>query len=43
MKQVAYVNYTLNKFKELAQILGEFMFVENCNVQNIVLFMFFVL
>ena len=33
MKQVAYVNYTLNEFKELSQILGEFMFVENCNVQ----------
>ena len=33
MKQVAYVNYTLNKFKELTQILGDFMFVENCNVQ----------
>ena len=33
MKQVAYVNYTLNEFKELSQILGDFMFVENCNVQ----------
>ena len=33
MKQVAYVNYTLNKFNELSQILGDFMFVENCNVQ----------
>ena len=33
MKQVAYVNYTLNEFKELTQILGDFMFVENCNVQ----------
>ena len=33
LKQVAYVNYTLNKFKELAQVLGDFMFVENCNVQ----------
>ena len=32
LKQVAYVNYTLNKFKELAQVLGDFMFVENCNV-----------
>ena len=29
LKQVAYVNYTLNEFKELAQV---FMF-ENCNVQ----------
>ena len=33
MKQVAYVIYTLNEFKELSQILGDFMFVENCNVQ----------
>ena len=32
LKQVAYVNYTLNEFKELAQVLGDFMFVENCNV-----------
>ena len=35
MKHVAYVNYTLNDFKELSQILGDFMFVENCNVQKI--------
>ena len=33
MKQFAYVNYTLNDFKKLSQILGGFMFVENCNVQ----------
>ena len=33
MKEVAYVNYTLNKFKELSQNLGGFMLVENCNVQ----------
>ena len=33
MKQVAYVNYTMNEFKELSQILGDLMFVENCNVQ----------
>ena len=33
MKQVAYVNYTLNDFNELSKILGDFMFVENCNVQ----------
>ena len=33
LKQVAYVNYTLNEFKELAQVLGDFMFVENYNVQ----------
>ena len=32
-KQVAYVNYTLNKFKELYQISGEFIFAENCNLQ----------
>ena len=43
MKQVAYVNYTLNEFEEMSQILGDFMLVENCNVQLIVLFMFFVL
>ena len=29
LKQVAYVNYTLIEFKELAQVLGDFMFVEN--------------
>ena len=33
MKQVAYVNYTLKEFKKLSQSLGDFMFVENCNVQ----------
>ena len=33
LKQVAYVNYTLNEFKELAQVLGDFIFVENCNDQ----------
>ena len=33
MKQVTYVNYTLNEFKELSQILGGLMFVENCIVQ----------
>ena len=32
-KHVSYVNYALNDFKELSQILGDFMFVENCNVQ----------
>ena len=42
MKQVAYVNYTLNEFKELSQIWGDFIFVENSNVQLIVLFIFFV-
>ena len=40
MKQVAYVNYTLNEFKELSQIWGDFIFVENSNVQLIVLFIF---
>ena len=33
LKQVAYVNYTLNDFKEIAQVLGDFMFVMNCNVR----------
>ena len=33
MKQVAYVNYILNEFKELSQILGGFMFVDNCKPQ----------
>ena len=33
MKQVAYVNYTLNEFKELSQILGDFMCVVNCKPQ----------
>ena len=32
LKQFAYVNYTLNKFKELAQVLGDFLFLENCNL-----------
>ena len=33
MKQVAYVNYTLNEFKELFKILGDFTFVDNCKNQ----------
>ena len=33
LKQVAYVNYTLNEFKELSQILGDFMFIDNCKSQ----------
>ena len=33
MKQVAYINYTLNEFKEMTKILGDFNFVENCKVQ----------
>ena len=34
MKQVSYVNYTLNEFKELSQILGDFLFVGNCKPQE---------
>ena len=33
LKQFAYVNYTLNEFKELSQIWGDFMFVDNCEPQ----------
>ena len=33
MKQVAYFNITLNEFKELSQILGGFMFIDNCKPQ----------
>ena len=33
LKQVANVNYTLNQFKELSQILRMFMFVDNCKPQ----------
>ena len=33
IKQVANVNYTLNEFKELSQILGDFTFVDNCKPQ----------
>ena len=33
MKQVAYVKHDLNQLKELSQFLGDFMFVEKCNVQ----------
>ena len=32
LKQVAFVNYTLNEFKEPAQVLADLKFVENCNV-----------
>ena len=39
LKQVAYVNYTLNNFKELALVLGDFMFAENCRVQKFYLVM----
>ena len=34
MKQVAYVNYTLKEFKELSQILRDFMFVDNCKTRK---------
>ena len=33
LKQVDYVNLTLKEIKEPAQVLGDFMFVENCNIQ----------
>ena len=33
LTQVAYVNYTLNELKELTQILGDFMFVDNYKPQ----------
>ena len=33
LKQIAYVKYTSNEFEELSQILGEFMFVDNCKSQ----------
>ena len=42
LKQVAYVNYTLNEFKELSQILGDFLFVDNCKPhQSFVMFCMF--
>ena len=34
LKQVVYVNYTLNELKELSQILRELMFVDNCKSQQ---------
>ena len=33
LKQIAYINWTLNEFKELSQNLGDFMFVDNCKPQ----------
>ena len=33
MKQVAYVNYTMNDFQELSEILRDFMLVDNCKPQ----------
>ena len=32
-EQVAYVNYTLNEFKEMSKILRDFMFADNCKTQ----------
>ena len=34
MKQFAYVNYTLNEFKELSKILRDFTFADNCKTQK---------
>ena len=31
LKQVAYIHYTLYEFKDLSQLLEDFMFVDNCN------------
>ena len=39
MKQVTYVDYTLNEFKELSQVLGGFLFVENCNFLKIIFYL----
>ena len=33
LKQVAYVNHTLNDIKKLAQVLGDFIFVDKCKDQ----------
>ena len=33
LKQVAYVNYTLNEFKKLSQIMEDFMFRDNFKPQ----------
>ena len=33
LKLVTFVQYTLNELKELSQILGDFMFVDNCQPQ----------
>ena len=32
-EQVAYVNYTLNEFKELSEFLRDFMFADDCKTQ----------
>ena len=34
MKQVAYVNYTLNEVKELSQFFGGFFFMIIVNISN---------
>ena len=34
MKKVEYVNYTLNEFKDLSKVLGDFLFVDNCKPQS---------
>ena len=39
MKQVTYVDYTLNEFKKLSQVLGGFLFVENCNFLKIIFYL----
>ena len=33
LKQVAYVNYTLNEFKHMSQIFGGFRFVKSCKLE----------
>ena len=33
LKQVACINYTLNEFKHMSQILGCFRFVNNCKFE----------
>ena len=33
LRQVAFVNYTLNEFEELSQILGDFMLLDKCKPQ----------
>ena len=33
LNQVAFAKSTLNEIKELTKVLGDYMFVENCNVQ----------
>ena len=39
MKQITYVNYTLNEFKEMSQVLAGFIFVENCKVLKIIFYL----